>query len=212
MNRLFLQRLYRKIANSSGIRWLYSERYLLLHAIQAERVNIEKINEFNVNTIDDLAGFEQTERWLTRESFLTEAKRRIEEDGMLLYTVVAHGVLVHYAWLVPRQSRSWFPYVQQYYDYPENTAVLFNAYTHPAARGTGLHSRSMMRRVRDGATQPGARWIYTAIESHNRISRATAARCGLECVDVLYERTRFGRVQRGRLSPTDYFSMVERRD
>ncbi len=210
MTRSFLRRLYRRILNSGSVRWLYSDRYLLLHAIEAERVDIGEINEFNVNAIDDLARFEQTERWLTPDAFVTEAKRRIEQDGMFLYTVVQHDVLVHYAWLVPRQTRSWFPYVRQYYEYPENTAVLFNAYTHPAARGTGLHGRSVMRRIRDGAAQPGARWIYTAIESHNRISRATAARCGLECVDVLYERVRFGRVQRGRLSPSAYFSGIER--
>ncbi|ENO78178.1 GNAT family N-acetyltransferase [Thauera sp. 63] len=193
------------------MRWLRSERYLLLHAIEVAQVRPVGADELHVNALDDLAYFQQTERWLPREAFVAEARRRIEEEGMRLYTAVEQRVLVHYGWLVPRQKRSWFPYVRQHYDYPEGTAVLFNAYTHPAARGTGLHTRSMMRRIADGAAQPGAHWVYTAIESHNQASRAVAARCGFKCVDVLFERIHFGRVQRGRMSPADYFTTIEHR-
>lgn len=207
----FAQRVLRRIRNSRPVRWLYSERYLLLHAIEAAQARPVAADELHVNALEDLVHFQQTERWLPREAFVAEARRRIEDEGMRLYTAVAQGVLVHYGWLVPRQQRSWFPYVRQHYDYPEGTAVLFNAYTHPAARGTGLHTRSMMRRIADGAAQPGARWVYTAIESHNQASRAVAARCGFKCVDVLFERIRFGRVQRGRMSPAEYFTTIEHR-
>jgi L-amino acid N-acyltransferase YncA len=206
-----LQRVRRRIASSDTKRWLCSDRYLMVHAIEAPQVDFPGDDEFHINALEDLTLFEQTERWLPRDVFVAEAHRRIEEEGMRLYTAVAQGVLVHYGWLVPRQQRSWFPYIRQHYDYPDGTAVLFNAYTHPAARGTGLHTRSMMRRIADGAAQPGARWVYTAIESHNRASRAVATRCGFRCVDVLYERIRFGRVQRGRMSPTEYFTMIEKR-
>jgi RimJ/RimL family protein N-acetyltransferase len=207
----FLQRLRRRILNAGPMRWLRSDRYLLLHAIDAAQAKPVGLDELHINALDDLDLFQQTERWLSRETFVAEARRRIDEEGMRLYTAVSGDVLVHWGWLVPRQQRSWFPYVQQHYDFPEGTAVLFNAYTHPAARGTGLHTRSMMRRIADGAAQPGARWVYTAIESHNKASRAVAARCGFKCVDVLYECIRFGRVQRGRMTPDDYFKTIEHR-
>ena len=207
----FLQRALRRIRNSGPLRWLRSDRYLLLHAIDASQVKPVQADELHINALDDLAHFEQTERWLPRDTFIAEARRRIDAEGMRLYTAILGDRLVHWGWLVPRQQRSWFPYVQQHYDYPDGTAVLFNAYTHPAARGTGLHTRSMMRRVADGAAQPGARWVYTAIESHNRASRAVAARCGFKCVDVLFERIRCGRVQRGRMTPDDYFKTIEHR-
>lgn len=206
----FLRRAYRRLLNSDFVRWIHSERYLLLHAIEARQVEQAVHDEFNVNSVTDLACFRQTERWLDAGTFAAEARRRTEKERMQVYTVAADGVLLHYGWLVPSQQRSWFPYVQQHYDYPPGTAVLFNAWTHPAARGTGLHTRSMKRRIADGAAQPGARWIYTAIESHNRASRKVAARCGMKCVDVLYERISFGRRERGRLSPATYFSSVER--
>ena len=193
------------------MRWLRSDRYLLLHAIDASQVKPVQADELHINALDDLAHFEQTERWLPRDTFIAEARRRIDDEGMRLYTAILGDRLVHWGWLVPRQQCSWFPYVQQHYDYPDGTAVLFNAYTHPAARGTGLHTRSMKRRIADGAAQPGARWVYTAIESHNRASRAVAARCGFKCVDVLFERIRCGRVQRGRMTPDDYFKTIEHR-
>lgn len=207
----FLQRALRRIRNSGPVRWLRSDRYLLLHAIDASQVKPVQADELHINALEDLAHFEQTERWLPRDTFIAEARRRIDDEGMRLYTAILGDRLVHWGWLVPRQQRSWFPYVQQHYDFPERTAVLFNAYTHPAARGTGLHTRSMMRRIADGAAQPGARWVYTAIESHNKASRAVAARCGFTCVDVLYECIRFGRVQRGRTTPDDYFKTIEHR-
>ncbi len=205
-----LARVRRRIATSAPVRWLRSDRYLLLHAIEADAVEPLAADELRCNAVEDLQLFEQTERWLSREAFVAEARRRIA-DGMRLYTAVVDGVLVHYGWLVPRQQRSWFPYVSQYYDYPDGAAVLFNAYTHPKARGTGLHTRSMRRRIADGAAQPGARRVYTAIESHNQASRAVAARCGFRCVEVLYERIRWGRVERGRMSPETYFSTIEHR-
>lgn len=208
--RLF-SRVRRRLANSRPLRWLRSERYLLLHAIEADAVDALDEDELRCNCIEDLQLFEQTERWLPRDAFVAEARRRIDQEGMRLYTAVSDGVLVHYGWLVPRQQRSWFPYVSQHYDYPEGSAVLFNAYTHPHARGTGLHTRSMRRRIADGAAQAGVRRVYTAIESHNRASRAVAARCGFVCVDVLFERIRCGRVERGHLSPETYFSTIETR-
>lgn len=207
----FLRRLWRRLLNSRPVRWLYSERYLLLHAIDAHQVGSTPADELHVNRLEDLAYFEQTERWLSREAFVAEAGRRLQE-GMQLYTAVADNCLLHWGWLVPRQQSSWFPYVNQHYAYPEGSAVLFNAYTHPRARGTGLHTRSMRRRIADGAAQPGARWIYTAIESHNQASRAVAKRCGFKCVMVLYERIRCGRVQRGQMTPKDYFHDLEHCD
>jgi RimJ/RimL family protein N-acetyltransferase len=202
-------RMRRKFANIRLVRWVRSDRYLLVYALAATNKLPALLDSgINCNRIEDLIYFEQTERWLSREAFVEEAHKRIVQ-GMKLYTSVINERLVHYSWLVPRQDRAWFPYVNQHYDFPSGAAVLFNAYTHPAARGTGLHSRSMRRRVADAAATAGTTRVYTAIESHNSTSRAVAAKVGFVCVDVLYEITRLGRVRRGRLAPEVYFSLVE---
>lgn len=207
-----LRALQRRLLQLRPVRWLRSDRYLLLHAIEAERAAPASADDgLRCNRLDDLALFEQTERWLPREVFVAEAQRRIGE-GLRLYTAIDGRRLVHYGWLVPSQSEAWLPFVQQRFRFPAGSAVLFNAYTHPAARGSGLHERSMRRRVADAAALPGTHWVYTAIESHNTASRIVAARVGLRCVDVLYERVRWGRTERGRMSPDQYFQGIERRD
>lgn len=201
--------LRRKLLNMRLVRWVYSDRYLLVHALAAENILPPFPDDgLHCNRFDDLNYFEQTERWLDREEFSKEARKRIAE-GMSLYTSVIDEKLVHYGWMIPRQNRAWFPYVHQHYDFPPGTAVLFNAYTHPAARGSGLHSNSMRRRLADAASIPGTIAVYTSIESHNLASRAVAAKVGFVCVDVLYEIVRFGRIQRGRMTPEAYYSHVE---
>lgn len=198
-------RAKKRATNLPAARWFRSERYLLLYAIDkasAQRIPVE--DDLNCNRIEDLELFEQTERWLTRDEFVAEAKRRIAQ-GEKLYTAVALGRLVHYGWMIPEQREAWFPFVQQRYRFPAGSAVLYNAYTHPAARGTGLHQRSMRRRIFDAASQPATLHVYTAIESGNRASRTVAARVGFRCAEVLYERIRFGKVERGRMTPEEYF-------
>jgi len=203
------RRARRKLANLPFMRWAWSDRYLLLLAIEAERAPVADPGDgFDCNNLEHLRYFQQTERWLSPEAFITEARDRIDA-GLRLYTAVGDGVLLHYGWLVPLQEHARFPYVAQSYDFPAGTAVLFNAYTHPAARGSGLHERSMRRRVSDAARLPGIRHIYTAIESHNAPSRAVAARTGFRCAEVLYEISRFGAVRRGRMTSEEYFRTVE---
>ena len=203
------RRLRRKLANLGLVRWIWSDRYLLVFAIDARSVPaVTDADGLACNDLAHLACFRQTERWLPPEAFAAEARRRIA-DGMRLYTSVRDGVLVHFSWLVPSQTDAWFPYVGQRYAFPEGTAVLFNAYTHPAARGSGLHERSMRRRLADAAAMPNVRRIYTAIEAPNRVSRAVAERVRFRCVDVLFERERLGRRTRGRMAPEEYFARVE---
>ncbi len=203
------QWLKRRARNLRILRWLRSDRYLLLHAIEAPHVKPAGDDDgLRCNRLEDLALFEQTERWLAQQAFAAEARQRIA-DGMRLYTAVDGGRLVHYGWLVPRQAAAWLPYVRQHFVFPEGTAVLYNAYTHPAARGTGLHERSMRRRMYDAARLDGTRWVYTAIESHNLVSRRVAQRAGFRCVGVLFERVRLGRAERGCMAADDYLRDIE---
>ena len=205
------RRARRKLAGLPPVRWAWSTHYLLIFRIEADDVQaLGPDDGLACNDLAQLAYFRQTERWLSPAAFAEEARRRLA-DGMRLYTAVHDGVLVHYGWLVPRQDEAQFPYVAQKYRFPPGTAVLFNAYTHPAARGGGLHERSMRRRVADAAALPGTRHIYTAIESHNKVSRAVAERVGFKCVDVLFERVRFGHREPGRMTPAEFLGGIEGR-
>lgn len=206
----FLARILRRVKNLRLLRWIRSDRYLLLYTIDAQSAEPALDDDgLSCNRIKDIKLFEQTERWLGRDEFVAEAERRIA-NGEKLYTSVFGSRLVHYGWMIPEQKESWFPFVRQKYRFPVGSAVLYNAYTHPVARGTGLHQRSMRRRIFDAASQPGTRCIYTAIESGNHASRTVAAHAGFRCTEVLYERIRFGRIERGSMSPEAYFRDCER--
>jgi RimJ/RimL family protein N-acetyltransferase len=202
-------RLARRVRNLAPVRWLRSNRYLMVLAIDATDAQPPEANDgLKCNDRRDLALFEQTERWLPPDEFAREAERRMQE-GLKVYTAAQDGRLLHYAWLVPLQQTAWLPYVSQHYRFPPATAVMFNDYTHPAARGRGLHTRSMRRRIWDAVHVFGAQRVYVSIETSNAASRAVAQKTGLRCVDVLFETIRFGQVRRGRLSWEDYRSTVE---
>ena len=166
---------------------------LILYAVHATHVPPPvTANEFSRNRIEDLEAFQETERWFDRRQFVDEALRRIDQ-GMQLYTCVRDGVLLHFAWMVPRQSETTFTYVHQQHRFEPGTAVLFNAYTHPRARGQGLHERSMRRRIADALALPGTSQVVAAFESTNHVSRGVAERCGMQPEIVFYERIRLGR-------------------
>ncbi len=207
-----LARVVRKFCNVRAVRWLRSSRYLMVLSISAADAQSPEMNDgFSCNCAADLALFEQSERWLSAGEFAREANRRMAE-GLKVYTAVHEGRLAHYCWLVPLQERAWFPYVSQHYDFPPGTAVMFNDYTHPSARGLGLHTRSMRRRIWDAVHKPGIQQVYVAIETHNMASRKVASKVGLRCIEVLFETVRLGRTQCGRLSPEAYMAIHEPTD
>lgn len=179
------------------MQWLWSERVLILYAVRAAHalpaVDGDAIAR---NRVEDLQAFQPTERWHDRQQFIDEALRRIAA-GMQLYTYVSDGVLLHFAWMVPRQSEATFTHVHQYHRFEPGTAVLFNAYTHPRARGGGLHERSMRRRIADALAIDGTEQVVAAFESTNQVSRGVAVRCGMRPELVFFERIRLGRRSAG---------------
>jgi hypothetical protein len=202
--RSLLDRLRAHWRHLPARRWLFSDHYLMVWAIdRAHALPPDDDDGLHRNSTADLELFEQTERWLSPQAFAAEARRRLD-DGLHVYTAVQGRRLVHYVWLVPLQAKAWFPHVGQEYLFPPGTAVMFNDYTHPAARGHGLHQRSMRRRIWDSLQRPEIEWVYVATESHNHASRKVATRAGLRCMDVLYEHCRLGKVQRGRIDPEQF--------
>src|SRR5690606_19254441 len=131
----FIQSLIRKTLGLPLLAWLYQHRQLLLLRHEfAEGLNGVPSLDSRMNAWGDLSLFEQTERWLSRAQFLEEAQRR-KKEGMRFYSVIQCGKLVYYSWVVPHQRSARFPAVEQSFEFPEGTDVIFNAYTHPEVRG-----------------------------------------------------------------------------
>jgi RimJ/RimL family protein N-acetyltransferase len=111
-----------------------------------------------------------------------------------LYTRVSDGRLLHYSWMIPRQARSASEWGQPI-DLEPESAVLFDDYTHPLARGRGLHAASLRQRARDAVERFGAAWVYISVLAENLPSRRNIERAGFSLCASFFRTARFGRVR-----------------
>src|SRR5262245_3252359 len=103
-----------------------------------ERPQLPLPTIFRRNCLDDLRYYQRS----SRGQRAPNASRRMADErmaqGFHLYTFVESGRLLHYCWLIERQTRGEDGWVEQVYFPPSETAVLFDHFTHPLARGRGL--------------------------------------------------------------------------
>lgn len=200
----FTQSLVRKILSLPLVAWVYQHRQLLLlrHEL-VEGLNGVPSLDVHANEWGDLSLFEQTERWLSKEQFLEEAERR-NKEGMRFYSVIRCGKLVYYSWVVPNQSSARFPAVDQSFEFPDGADVIFNAYTHPEARGQGIHKQVLMRQLYDSSQQQGTSSVFIAIDPKNLPARLAVEAAGFEPVALFWKKTCFGRSTKGASSLTRF--------
>ena len=182
-----------QIKNHPVTVWLHSTR--TLYIIGMDRTVGEQVASslpFNYNSWDDLACFEQTERWLAREQFLAEARQRLD-DGNCCVTLVEDGVLVYSAWYRPNARMTPFPHVGQKIEFPEGTATTYNSYSHPKARGRGIHTNGLRARVAGAFADPACRFAFAAIEPSNIPPWKAAMKVGFRHMLTLTTRRRLGR-------------------
>ena len=147
----------------------------------------------NTDALHDLLSYQPfDEHDHTRQSFLSGALNRIDA-GVHPYTVVRDGVLVHYGWLTPRTKQSFITELQHAYDYPPNSAIMWDFYTRPSHRGQGLYSQSMKQILEDASKIPGTEYIYIAVLADNAASRKAIERVGFQYHESLTRTMRFGK-------------------
>jgi RimJ/RimL family protein N-acetyltransferase len=150
---------------------------------------------FRRNHWPDLVLFDPTERWLSREAFIALAQARLE-GGEDVYTLVEDGRLIAYGWLKRDNRSSHYGYVDQTVTFAPGSAVIYNGFVHPAARGRRLHQECQRFRIGDLFADPAARYVYSAVEEPNRAALVSAERAGLRRQAVLETRMRFGRARK----------------
>ncbi len=206
LRRLTGRRLVRAIKRSWLAQWLWSDRYLIIFRIdraQSAAVPAPSATPVpvRINSLEDLGKYDETVGWVTRAAFLAEAQGRMA-DGEKAFTTADDGCLLEFGWLVPSQAEGYFPLVDQLYQYPPGSAVMYNGFCHPRARGRGLHQISLRSRILWAFSQPGTNYVYAAIEVDNTVSRHCSEKLGLRPQEVLFRRCRFGHVTKGRLPPS----------
>ncbi len=178
-------------------RWAYEHREFRVYYYEVERIAaLTSEVAMKRDDIDDLLRFEATSPWLSRAGFMARALRQLE-NGSHVYTSatddrLAH--LAHYGWLNERESEARFTEVDATFTYPPNSAVLFDFYTHPQARGRGLYQRAIRQMLKDAAAVPGTERVYISVMANNGPSRHVIEKLGFVYDCSLHRRCRFGRV------------------
>ncbi len=172
--------------------WIACRRELRLYSFDASRANeIEAAGPVRRDSLEDLLLYQPAESWLPREKLLSEALRQIE-DGNHVYSCAEDGRLLHFGWLIERQTKSFAAEVHQEHHFPPDSAVLFGFYTVPSARGRGLYARSLCTILRDAAAIPGTKKVYISVLADNTPSRHVIEKVGFTYEGSLFEEVRFG--------------------
>jgi len=159
--------------------------------------------QFAVNQVADLLLYRPASAGdRSRQQFLYDCARRFEEE-QVVFTFVENGELLHHAWIAPRAGRAPSG-VGNNIVVPERSCVLWDDYTHPSARGRGLHKTSIRARA-EYALRAGFRHVYINVYAVNAPSRRNIESSGFEYLGSMVREVRFGRsVIEWKAGATDY--------
>jgi RimJ/RimL family protein N-acetyltransferase len=126
--------------------------------------------------------------------FLETAERRLA-NGNLLFSYAEGGKLLHYGWLIP--AADWMG-SEFGHDIPlrERPTVLWDDFTHPSARGQGLHGESLRARLSYIAAHELSVNAMIGVRSDNLASRRNIESMGFAYAGSAWIATRFGKVRR----------------
>ncbi|MBU2709920.1 GNAT family N-acetyltransferase [Zooshikella harenae] len=185
------------------------------HLLQDTELRIYQLTEdtgaelteapFKTNDLDDLLKYVPCYSWQDRYRFTREALQRIEQ-GEIPYTYADQSTLLSYAWLIPNAKQAFFNEVQQGMFFPPQSAVLYDSYTHPPARGQGLHQLSMQQRIHDAFSIHHAKQLFIVVTATNNVSRHVIEKYGFEYIGSLYYHRRFNKEEKINRLPSIYHS------
>ena len=172
----------------------WSLREFRLYAMRAAELRPSTDgDELRRDAVDDLVLYRPYSAGdLPAGDFLAQAKERLAL-GHHVYTWAEGGVLLHYAWLEERTERAGSDFHHEF-RLSGPAAVLWNDYTWPEARGRGLQTRSIQRRLRDAAAA-GHERMFIGVLADNAPSRHNIEKLGFRYCASGWARYRFGRVR-----------------
>ena len=139
------------------------------------------------NRFEDLQYYERTDKYQPSPEVYRKMALERKTQGFHLYTFVQERRLLHYGWLIERQTRGEDDWVQQAYFPPPDTSVLFDHFTHPSARGKGLYFQALCRLLHDARDLSGARQAYVTVFGSNAPSRHVIEKVGFHHEGSLYK-------------------------
>lgn len=178
-------------------RKIYELKECRIYSFDARHVSSRQTDEFlKRDSISDLLKYSPVEGWqFTASEFHLNCLERFE-NGYHSFTVADDETLLHYGWLIERQETSRVFEVEQEFDLPPNSAVLFDFYTHPKARRRGLYRKSLLQGLFCAARVPETEQVFIGVMADNAASRRVIENAGFVYRGSLFKETRFGKVRK----------------
>jgi hypothetical protein len=162
-------------------RRLWRRTELRVYCCRADQIeNLPRSTAMRRDVLEDLQAYVPTDADQMPPNRYRDVARARLAQGHHLYTRVEDGLLVQYGWLIDRQTRSQDASLGMVFFPPPDSAVLYDYYTHPSARGRGLHFAALCQRLHDARDLTGARQALTYIYATNRVSIRGAERARFE--------------------------------
>lgn len=133
---------------------------------------------------------------LTRTQYLDVVDARRREGSHHLYSLVEHGVLIHYGWVSYPQLRAPDAALGLEFIPPAGSAVLWDYFTHPSARGRGLYLNTLWQCLHDTFEIDRAQQAYIYVYADNAVSRHVIEKAGFEYRGSLVLERRLFRTRR----------------
>jgi CelD/BcsL family acetyltransferase involved in cellulose biosynthesis/RimJ/RimL family protein N-acetyltransferase len=188
-----------KVARTAAVvskQWASSTREFRLYVMSNEEaLSLDARSEdFGINRVSDLLKYEQTAGEPDVQGFLRLALQRLE-SGQFAFTTAHDGLLLHNSWLIPRTQSGGSEFGHRFY-FANPVSVLWADFTHPAARGRGMHQASLRARAWYAARQRMASLVAIGVRADNIPSRHNIEKLGFNHVGSAFLRTKFGREER----------------
>lgn len=182
--------------------WYRRELRVYVHALD-DLSQVPRFDIFRRDRLDDLRYYERSSKEQAPAHLYRKAAEERRAQGFHLYTFVQSGRLLHYGWLIERQTRGEDGWVEQVYFPPSETAVLFDHFTHPSARGRGLYTQALCSLLHEARDLARARQAYVTVFGCNGPSRHVIEKLGFQHEGSLYKEkkllwcTRYAMAGRG---------------
>ena len=174
-------------------RKIYEHKECRMYSFDVEKIKtLPNPNLMKKNSVSDLLKFRPVEGWQETTSQFHQKVLHNYESGTHSYSTSDSDTLLHYGWLLERQKTSNVYEVDQKFNLPPDTAVLFDYYTHPKARGKGLYNNSILQGLHDASKIPETKQVYIGVMADNTPSRHVIEKLGFKHEGSLFKETRFG--------------------
>jgi len=178
-------------------RKIYEQRECRIYAFDVRKIDtLPNPKIMQVDSVENLLKYTPAEGWqaTTREFHQTCLERL--EAGTHAYTYVENDRLVHIGWMLERQAVSNVFEVEQEFNLPEHSAVLFDYYSDPEMRGKGLYRSSLLQGLHDAAKIPDTKQVFIGVLADNHPSRHVIEKLGFVYQGSLFKKTVASKVKK----------------